>query len=200
MLEMILVSQSPQRREILLKAGFLFRVDTVEVSEIIDENINPERVSELISKSKVEAYVSSSKYLKTFNNLFVSADTIVVLGDKILGKPKDEAQAVEYLSNLSNKTHRVISGIYLFNTQTNVEYIGSESTIVQFKSLTQKEIIDYVKSGEPMDKAGAYAIQGEGKKFVQEYKGSYLNVVGFPLEHFERVLREKNWHVSRAQS
>jgi septum formation protein len=197
MLELVLVSKSPRRKEILENAGFLFSVDTMEVSEIIDENMNPMSIACTISKSKGQAYINTHKSLKGQRKLAVSADTLVVLGEKILGKPKSADEAVEFLCNLSGKTHSVITGLYIYSFETEEEFSGSDITKVEFKTLTDDEIKKYVQSGDPMDKAGAYGIQSEAKSFVKKFEGSYLNVVGFPLELFERVLIERHWQIDR---
>lgn len=197
MYEILLVSKSPRRQQILSEAGFLFRVDTVNTSEIIEENVNfPEAVASL-AKAKARAYLDEHNHLKLKDILVVSADTMVILGGRALGKPKNPTQAGEFLVLLSGKAHSVITGLYIENLKTGESFVGSDTTEVQFRRLSDQEIQEYIATGEPLDKAGAYAIQGLGGKFVQEISGSYLNVVGFPLELFEKTLNQKGWHVAR---
>ena len=121
-----------------------------------------------------------------------------MLGRRILGKPANYSQAAQYLRLLSGKTHEVITGISLLESGTTNVWQGAEVTQVQFKILNEAEISEYVAGGEPMDKAGAYAIQGEGKKFVSSFTGSWSNVVGLPLERLEKVILENGWNVRRS--
>jgi len=195
--ELLLVSESPRRRQILSDAGFLFRVDTVKISETIEENVNLGAAVVGVARDKAEAYLATHKHLKGLNILLLSADTMVFFGEKPLGKPKNSTEAQEFLRLLSGKTHRVITGIYIHNLKTGETLGQSDETEVQFRELSEAEITKYIQSGEPLDKAGAYAIQGEGGQFVTAVKGSRLNVVGFPLELFEKTLKEKSWYVAR---
>jgi septum formation protein len=189
MLEIALASQSPRRRELLSQAGISFRVFPVKVSEIIDENLKPAEAASQIATTKVRACVEQNKEL--------GADTIVVLGDQILGKPRNFSEAQRFLRSLSGKTHRVISGFHLWESGSTKVWTGAEMTEVKFKILNQDEIDGYIASGEPMDKAGAYAIQGLGGKFVASYTGSWSNVVGLPIERLEKVLQDNGWNVHR---
>lgn len=197
MFELVLVSESPRRRQILSDAGFLFRVDTVKISEIIEENVNLEAAIKAIAKAKVEAYVNKHKYLISKDILLVSADTMVIINGRPLGKPKNSAEAESFLHLLSGKTHSVITAVCLYCLKNEQKILAAETSEVQFRALTDIEIIEYVKTGEPMDKAGAYAIQGGGRKFVSSLSGSIQNVIGFPLKLFEQILQEQGWNVSR---
>ena len=198
--ELVLVSESPRRRQILSDAGFLFRVDTVKVSETIEENVNIDQAIVGVARDKGVAYLDTHKQLKGQNILLLSADTMVVLDGRPLGKPKNPTEAEEFLRLLSGKTHRVITGVYVQNLKTDQTFAGADTTEVEFRDLTESEISAYVKTGEPMDKAGAYGFQGEGGKFVSALRGSKLNVIGLPLELFEKVLHEKKWDVQRRTS
>jgi septum formation protein len=197
MLEIALASQSPRRRELLSQGGFSFRVFPVKVSEIIDENLNPAGAASQLATDKVMAAIDEHKELKEQGFLVLGADTIVVLGANILGKPENFSQAQRYLRSLSGKTHSVITGIYLLESGSTKVWAGAEKTEVQFKILGAQEIDDYIATGEPMDKAGAYAIQGGGAKFVSSYTGSWSNVVGLPMERLEKALKENGWNVGR---
>lgn len=198
MYELLLVSQSPRRRELLSEAGYFFRVDTVKVSEIIDENLNLADAIMQVARQKAEAYLDAHKHLKSQKILILSADTVVVFGAQILGKPRNATEACQFLRQLSGEEHSVITGIYLLNMATGEHFAGTEESRVRFRDLTDDEIAAYVATGEPMDKAGAYAIQGEGGKLVAKFDGSWSNIVGLPMELLERVLRDKNWQVKRA--
>ena len=197
MLKLVLASQSPRRRDLLLDSGFEFTVSTVKVSEIFDENLNPSDVPSHLATVKAEACIKQHKELKSPGFLILAADTIVVLDQHILGKPRDARQAHEFLRRLARKTHRVITGIALLPSSTTKVWTGSDITEVTFRSLSDGEIQSYVNSGEPMDKAGAYAIQGGGARFVSSFSGSWSNVVGLPLERLERALVENGWTVGR---
>ena len=197
MLEILLASQSPRRRELLTAAGFEHRVFPVKVSEIIDENLNPQEVVSHLATIKAEACIEQCKDLNLHDFLILSGDTLVALGDQILGKPQNFSQACDFLRQLSGQTHSVISGLCLIETASSRRWSGFDTTRVRFKTLSETQIQDYVHSGEPMDKAGAYAIQGEGRKFVADYQGSFSNVVGLPVELLEKALRENNWKVKR---
>jgi septum formation protein len=120
----------------------------------------------------------------------VDADTIVVAGKHILGKPADSDQAREFLRILSGKRHRVITGLTLFNGETGKTLTGEEETAVTFNKLSDEEINQYIATGEPFDKAGAYGIQGYAAQFVRKISGCYFNVVGFPIALFYGMLKE----------
>jgi septum formation protein len=197
MYELLLVSNSPRRKQILEDAGFLFRIDTVKVSETIEENVNLVEAIRKIAQTKAQAYIDDHKRLKSKDILIVTADTMVVLGGRAFGKPKNEAHAAEFLRELSEKKHSVITALCFKNLKSGEEVVTHDETLVEFKNLSESEIQDYIRTGEPADKAGAYAIQGIAKKFIKNIYGSYTNVVGLPIELFEKVLIEKKWMVAR---
>lgn len=200
MLEIALASQSPRRRELLSQAAFSFRVFPVKVSEIIDENLNPAEAASQIATTKVHACVEQNNELKHKGFLVLGADTMVVLGGNILGKPENFSQAQRYLRSLSGKTHCVITGFTLLETGSSKLWSGAELTEVSFRILSTKEIDEYIATGEPIDKAGAYAIQGDGGKFVSSFTGSKSNVIGLPLERLEKVLKDNGWNVRRREA
>ncbi|MCB0350058.1 MAG: septum formation protein Maf [Bdellovibrionales bacterium] len=197
MFELVLVSESPRRRQILSEAGFLFRVDTVKISEIIEENVNPEEGIKAIARAKVEAYVQTHNHLKYKDILLVSADTMVVLQGRALGKPKNSTEAEQFLRSLSGKKHSVITAVCIYCLKDSQFILFSDKTEVEFRKLSESEIVRYVESGESLDKAGAYAIQGAGGQLVSAVRGSIQNVIGFPIELFEEKLKEKGWNVAR---
>lgn len=200
-MDLVLASQSPRRHELLEKAGFEFSAFPVKVSENIDENLNPEVQVQDLALRKANACLDQYKHLKLQDNLIIAADTMVFLGSKSLGKPRDFSEAVEFLNRLSGKTHRVMTGLaLLLPTDQSPPWVGHAVTEVTFRDLSLEEIHAYVATGEPMDKAGAYGIQGGGQKFVSSKSGSWSNVVGLPLEILELALKERGWNVDRKKS
>ncbi|GAB5408248.1 MAG: Maf family protein [Balneolaceae bacterium] len=188
MLKIVLASQSPRRKKLLSQLGFIFEIIPSKSEEIITGNNPIEIVTELSLQKAVE--VSS----KVPNSLVIGADTIVVLDGAILGKPKNESDAVSILSKLSGNMHSVFTGVSFVITNSKKEISSThsfyEETKVRFSSLSEHEIQSYVASGSPMDKAGAYGIQDDwGSLFVERIDGDYYNVVGFPLNRFYQELK-----------
>ena len=180
----VLASSSPRRREILEKLGIAFDVipsnaDESGVAGSADETVM------ILAKRKAESVAD-----KLNDSLVIGCDTLVALENDIFGKPESTAQAEEMLSRLSGNTHRVLSGLCLIDTATGETRVSRDETFVSFRVLSHEEIRAYVLSGEPMDKAGAYAIQGSAGRFVSEVNGSYDNIVGFPSELFLREVRQ----------
>ena len=196
-LEIALASQSPRRRELLETAGFGFHLFPVKVSEIFDENLNPAEVVSHLATLKARSAIEQNKPLKSRGYLLLTADTLVFYEGTPLGKPKNRDEAMRFLRLLSAKTHSVMSGICLWETGSTNFYTGVEETLVEFHPLTEGEIAAYVATGDPLDKAGAYGIQGQASKFVSSYKGSKSNVVGLPMELLERAIKENGWNVRR---
>lgn len=153
-----------------------------------------------LARQKSEAALLELKSLKLDNFLVLTADTIVVLQDEVLGKPETADQAVEFLVKLSGKTHRVMTAVGLYDSQSERFVADVDSTKVEFRQLSKTEIEEYVKTGEPMDKAGAYAIQGLASKFVVRIVGSHDTVVGLPIKTVEKLLQENGWVVERVSS
>ncbi len=188
---MILASRSPRRKEILESFGFDIKIITEEVEEISDKEDIISIVEDIAFK---KGKVIADKFLE---ETIVSADTIVVFGDKILGKPKDEEDAVKTLKLLSNHKHKVITSYAIFNRKLGVEEVRSVETLVKFKNLSNEEIEWYVNSKEPLDKAGSYGIQGLGNIFVEGIEGEFFNVMGFPLSHFYDTLKILGFNLKR---
>jgi septum formation protein len=180
---LILASASPRRSELLRLAGIDFIVRSRPVEEIPRAGEAPEQYSRRLAREKAAAARMSPE------ELVLGADTIVVLGDHILEKPADAEDARRMLRMLSGKTHVVITGICLLHQEKEIS--DAELTRVHFAELTDREIDDYVASGEPMDKAGAYAIQGLASKFVDRIEGCYFNVMGLPLSLVYRRLKNE---------
>lgn len=185
-----LASKSPRRHEILhgLHVPFEYIESPYEekISDVAD--LVPEEKSAKLASLKA-MYASHS--LET--GLVIGADTIVVDGSEILGKPKDRADAKRMLKELSGKKHRVISGIALVDVEKKKIFSHSEITYVYFRSLTDKDIETYLDTKEPYDKAGAYGIQGHAALFVERIEGCYFNVVGFPVVAFDNIMKEAGY-------
>ena len=185
---MILASKSPRRLEILQKFGIKKIVVKVEeVEEISDKKDIIEKIVDIAKKkgNKV-ANLNKSEYV-------FSADTVVILDGKILGKPKDTKDAFETLKSLSGRTHEVVTGYSLINISKNISISGYDKTIVKFKNLTEEDIEWYINTKEPMDKAGSYGIQGVGAGIlIEKIDGEFYNVMGFPISRFVTDLKNKN--------
>jgi len=185
---LVLASASPRRRELLAQAGFTFTVHPAHIPEDPLEGEDPIAYVTRLAREKAEVVFRS---LSTEDNakqesdsepselVVLGADTTVTLDDEILGKPEDAADAARMLRRLSGRTHRVITGVAVVSAQ-GVE-VAAEATAVRFLTLSDQEIDAYVATGEPMDKAGAYAIQGLAARWIPRIEGCYFNVVGLPL-------------------
>jgi nucleoside triphosphate pyrophosphatase len=178
---LILASQSPRRRELLAVAGLPATVRARPVEEVRDSSESPADYVTRLALSKADAAWEGA------NEIILGADTVVVLGDCVLEKPKDADDARLMLRRLSGKTHVVMTGICLRHSGGAIT--DTESTRVRFVLLDDREIDAYVASGEPMDKAGAYAIQGLASKFISRIEGCYFNVMGLPLALVYRHLK-----------
>ena len=180
-LPLVLASQSPRRRELLATAGIPFTVRAAEVEEIRAAGEAPEAYARRLARAKAEAAWQGR------SEIVLGADTIVVLDPEVLEKPRDSADARSMLRRLSGREHVVITGICLRHFSGVVE--DHSATRVRFICLSEAEIETYVASGEPMDKAGGYAIQGLASKFVDHVEGCYFNVIGLPLSQVYRYLK-----------
>ena len=178
---LILASRSPRRREILASAGIPHLVRPAEVDESIRDGEAAEAYVKRVARAKAEAVEAGP------GDVGLGADTVVVVGREILGKPADEADARRMLRRLAGREHVVMTGICLRSAGGVVE--DAESTRVRFQQLSEQEIDAYVASGEPLDKAGAYAIQGLASKFIDRVEGCYFNVVGLPVANVYALLR-----------
>ncbi len=172
-MELILASQSPRRRELLGLFHIPFSVRAADIDETMTAAAGPETEVARVSREKAMA-VSAPE-----DGVVIAADTIVVLDGAILGKPRSEEEAAEMLRSLSGRTHQVMTGVTV-KAGDRLETL-TETTAVTFRSLSLREIQDYVRTGEPMDKAGSYGIQGGGALFVESILGDYYNVMGLPV-------------------
>ena len=178
----ILASASPRRRELLGELGITPIVCPTDADETIEEKVTPCRFVEILSKRKADAYPRELGE----NDILIASDTVVALGDVILGKPVDRRDAFDMLKSLSGKSHSVFTGITVESCEKSVT--THDETKVIFREMTDDEIWEYVDSGDPMDKAGSYGIQGEAGKFVSAIDGSLNNVIGLPTELLKEIL------------
>jgi septum formation protein len=177
---LVLASASPRRRELLQRAGLRFEVMPADVPEEMREGEHPRALVERLAAEKAAAV--RSRLPERPRRLVLGSDTVVVLGDAILGKPRDAEEAVAMLLRLSGRTHSVWTGVAVFATDSAAPCVRSIESRVTLRSVAEAELRAYVATGEPLDKAGAYALQGEGRRLVDRVDGSESNVIGLPLE------------------
>jgi septum formation protein len=182
--KLILASSSPRRKELLGKLGIPFEVVTAGVSEDVEGDIGPEEMVVMLAKRKAGAVAQSLT-----SGIVIGSDTTIAFEGKVLGKPKDKEDARAILKSLRGKRHQVYSGIALVNVENNRVEASAVVTSIRMRNYSDDEINDYVASGEPMDKAGAYAIQGEGGRLVEQMEGSFDNVVGLPVRELAEMLK-----------
>jgi len=192
---LVLASASPRRQELLKNAGIEFAVRPANIPEIRLSSESPREFAERMAREKARAIwndaLSAHRLQRTQKGgatFVLGADTIVVVDDELLGKPRYEEDAVRMLRLLSGRKHSVITGVCLLGD--GFEDVRSQATSVYFTQLTEAEIQRYIGSGEPMDKAGAYGIQGTASQWISRIEGDYNNVVGLPVDLVLRMLRE----------
>jgi septum formation protein len=191
---LVLASASPRRQELLRSAGIPFTVEPANIDETPRAGEAPRQCAERLAREKALAVWRTRP-----QDFVLGADTIVIVDDAILGKPVDPADAVRMLRMLSGRVHRVITGVCLVSSGDSRDLLNaaefartaSETTLVTMNALSEDEIREYVTSGEPKDKAGAYAIQGMASRWIPRIEGDYTNVVGLPVALVYRMLREQ---------
>ncbi len=190
---LVLASQSPRRQELLRNAGIEFVVQPADVEETRLSHESPREFAERAARDKARAVARMRPA-----DVVLGADTVVVVDGTVLGKPRDAAAAARMLRLLSGRAHQVITGVCVIGPRetpkakrkTRFEDVRSETTTVYFQPLTEENIAFYIAHGEPMDKAGAYAIQGIASRWIPRIEGCYFNVVGLPVPLVWRMLRE----------
>ncbi|MGA8941454.1 MAG: Maf family protein [Thermoactinomyces sp.] len=193
--EIVLASGSPRRKELLARFGVPFRIQTSDVDETADLPRLPDRVVEELALRKGRAVAAGCE-----NSLVIAADTIVVYQGEIMGKPRNEHEAVQMLKELSGKEHQVYSGVALLTVdqgEITREIVSHRMTRVWLRSLTPEKITWYVNTKEPLDKAGAYGIQGLGACLVDRIEGCYFNVVGMSLALLDELLSEIGYSLAQ---
>lgn len=194
---LVLASQSPRRSELLRQAGFEFTVFPIQISEIPDENMNlPDQIRDL-AYQKGQACLKSGNVPKGQGILILSADTVVCLDGQILGKPESCQINEQYLGRLSGRTHSVITAVCLIDVDSGASVIGHDESLIEFRKLSSVDIASYCATGDGLDKAGGYGIQGAAGKFVAKTEGSIDNIVGLPIRLVEKLLEDGGWSVSR---
>lgn len=189
--KIILASSSPRRAEILRNGGFDFTVWALEIDESQELGEDAAVYVKRMAEAKARAAESRLQSMpETLSSVIVAADTVVSIDRDILGKPSSPADARSMLRRLSGRWHDVFTGLAVLAPNTREATIAVERTRVQFLSLSDCEIEEYVESGEPFGKAGAYAIQGLGGRFIARVDGCYFNVVGLPLARLHTILRQ----------
>ena len=190
---LILASASSRRQELLRNAGIAFTVQPTNIPEVLGDGECPRVSAERLAREKALAI-----FRQQANAFVLGADTIVIIDEQILGKPRDRDDAARMLRILSGRTHQVTTGVCLVGPQTRVgsgalasfEDVRSETSLVTMSTLTDDDIRSYIATGEPMDKAGAYAIQGIASRWIPRIEGDYFNVVGLPVSLVYRMIRE----------
>lgn len=186
----ILASASPRRKELLKRIGLKFKVDPSNYEENISSELEPHELAKSLSLEKAKLVAK-----KHMNALVIAADTFIVFEGKILGKPRTETEAKEMLETISGRQHSVITGFTIIDTENNKALSKAVETKVYIRKLSSNEIDAYVESKEPLDKAGAYAIQGLGSVIVEKIEGDYFNVIGLPLSALTESLKEFGVHI-----
>lgn len=180
---MILASKSPRRKEILENMGFSIEIISKDIEEVSGKEEVTEKIKDIAYK-KVMAV--AKEYTAEY---VVGADTIVEVDGEILGKPRDKAEACQMLEKLSGRSHNVVTAFSLINIEKGISVKECSTTKVYFKNLTREDIEWYISTEEPMDKAGAYGIQGKGSAFVERIEGDFFTVMGFPIQKFIEILK-----------
>ena len=184
-MKIILASGSPRRRKILSEMGYDFETVSADINETIIPGESP--ADHVLRLSAVKAETIAKKYPR---DLIIGADTAVVLHENILGKPSSEDEAFEMLGRLSGRTHTVFTGLTLIIRDKNIKRSDYDRADVTFNDLSENQIREYIKSGEPLDKAGSYGIQGMGSFLVKSRSGEIDTVVGFPSRLFMKMYKE----------
>ena len=179
----VLASQSPRRKEICASLGFSFEIVPAKNEAEIDMSLSPEKAVEKVALSKAEEV-----FLVRPDDTVIGSDTAVYLEGAFLGKPQNTQEAYNMLKSLSGKSHKVYTGVAIISKEKRVSFC--ESADVYFASMTDKEIYDYISTGEPMDKAGAYGIQGYGGRFVKRLEGDFYTVMGLPYHRLYEELKK----------
>lgn len=180
--ELILASKSPRRRELLDRLGLAHTVISIDTDEWYPDDLSPVGIVSYISREKAAAAAT----MVAPEDIVITADTMVFLDDARLGKPADEADALRMLTALQGRSHTVCTGVTV--RQGDRSLTESETTRVYFRPATQAELLSYIATGEPMDKAGAYGVQGKGALLVERLDGDFFNVMGLPVLRLSQML------------
>ncbi|NQS76395.1 MAG: septum formation inhibitor Maf [Peptococcaceae bacterium] len=193
MKKLVLASSSPRRAELLRQIGLNFEIITSDVDETLLPGLSPPEQVEYLARKKAEAVAREVN--SGIDGIVIAADTIVVWQEQILGKPLDGEEAFAILSRLQGSAHDVFTGIALVDTHTGGVLTGHEQTRVFLRAIEEDEIRRYIDSGEPLDKAGAYGVQGLAAIFIERLEGCYTNVVGLPLARLSLMFKKFGFNV-----
>lgn len=185
MKKIILASTSPQRKELLSKLNIPFMIVAPKYEEDMTLNLPPIELAKTLSYGKAKSITDNYP-----DAIIISADSFVIFNNQPMGKPKSKQQAKEMLKQLSGKKHIIITGLTVIDTTRNIIISESNESTVYFRQLTNSEIDKYIKTKEPLDKAGAYAIQGLGSIFIEKFEGDFFGAVGLPLKRLCEILSE----------
>jgi nucleoside triphosphate pyrophosphatase len=194
-MKLILASSSPRRAEVLRNAGFVFQIRPAPVDETRLPHEEAEEYVQRVAQAKAQAAAAQAREAGE-RAIVIAADTTVLVEGQILAKPEDAGDARRMLRLLSGKTHEVLTALAVINISTGQESLHVEKTRVEIVKLSDEEIENYIASGEPFDKAGAYGIQGIAGRFAARINGCYFNVLGMPLSRFWSTLHELGWKES----
>lgn len=183
--KIILASTSPRRKQLLKQIGLKFKVVSSDYEEDMNIKMKPKKLAMHLSLGKAENVAKKYK-----NDIIIAADTFIILEDKLLGKPYTKKQAIKTLKMISGKILKVITGFTVIDSKNGKKMSRAVETKIYIKKMTNKEINEYVATGEPLDKAGAFGIQERGAVFIKKIEGDYSNVVGLPLYELTRVLKK----------
>lgn len=196
MYQLVLASESPRRKQLLEKAGFNFRVCPSKISEILNKSLNVNEQILDLARQKARTVFSSLKSSMKEPYLVLGSDTEVIFEGQTLGKPADPQDAYRILRSLSGNRHTVITAICMIESLQGHESSEYELSQVYFKPLTDEKIWSYIQSGDPMDKAGAYGIQGPGRDLVDYFEGTLENIMGLPVDRVQSILQKNFWKVN----
>lgn len=190
MAKLILASASPRREELLKKMGLEFTVVASKINEEEYSGLSPVTMVRKLAQAKAEEVAELVE-----NAIIIAADTVVVHNDEVIGKPADKQEAELILKRLRDSRHTVITGLAIFSTDKNNTYVEHDETDVYMRYIEDREIAGYIDTGEPLDKAGAYGIQGLGGIFVEKINGSFFTVVGLPIHKLVLMLKKLSMEV-----
>lgn len=185
MRKIILASTSPRRQELLKRIGLRFTIEPSDYEEDMTLDLPPRELAKFLSRGKAEAVAKRHK-----NAVVIGADTFVVFRNKLMGKPHSPAEAKKMLRMLSGKTNSIVTGLTVIDTASGKRISRSSEAKVSFRKMTAGEINGYVRSGEPLDKAGAYGVQDIGSIFIRKIEGDYSSILGLPVGTLTNILRQ----------
>jgi len=182
--KIILASTSPRRKALIGRIIKGFKIMPSNYEEDMSLKLEPKELAKTLAHGK------AAKVAKRERGIIIAADTFISLDNEVIGKPKSKKHAEEMLKKFSNKTHEVITGLAIINTETQEKILETDTTRITFRKITSKQIREYIATGEPMDKAGAYALQGIGGKLIEKIEGSRTGAIGLPLEKLSELLNK----------